>query len=87
MAVCLFRLFLYSKTTEEKHFATSAPEHTAGREEEMVSLVALLVSKWEAVRVQTGWNAAHFILLKATLWAIFHWAFKHTTAEVSGRDD
>lgn len=30
-------------------------------EEEMVSLVALLVSKWEAVRVRTSWDAAHFI--------------------------
>lgn len=36
-------------------------------EEEVVSLVALLVSKWEAVRVRTGWDAAHFILLTATL--------------------
>lgn len=25
-----------------------------------MSLVALLVSKWEAVRVRTGWDAAHF---------------------------
>lgn len=35
-------------------------------------------SKWKLVRVQTGWDGAQFIILKTTLWAVFHWAFWHS---------